>query len=300
VADRSDESNSTDNTRGMIANYLQKQGLPLTNANYALALKRNAESPGSIPGLRNMDTVTSEGDPGYTGPSRKSGGGGGGGKSAPSKPTGAVAGRQDRSDNRENAAVRGGKAQPPEQPQGGGLSSGKLDSSDLAAMLLGGGALGAGAYGVNRYMSRPNPLQVEGQPPADGPPLRVGETRPPAAPQGEVYGPPEPPYGPPPPRGTPPGMGSDGMTTAIDTAVAEPPARAPSSDGMGSGQLRAPPTVDSPVTGSVPVTQPTPAPGATAAPPTEESYLAKLRSLLGASIEAPKPGMLRPRTVPRL
>jgi hypothetical protein len=281
----------------MIANYLQKQGLPLTNANYALALKRNAESPGSIPGLRNMDTVTSAGDPGFVGPSQKRGGGGGGGKSAPSKPTGAVAGRQDRSDNRENAAVRGGKAQPPQQPPEGGLSSGKLDSSDLAAMLLGGGALGAGAYGMNRYMSRPNPLQVEGQP--GEAPLRVGETRPPAAPQGEVYGPPEPPYGPPAPRGTPPGVGSDGMTTAIDTAVAEPPARAPSSDGMGSGQLRAPPTVNSPVTGSVPVTQPTvgATPAPVAAPPTEESYLAKLRSLLGASIEAPKPGMLRPRTI---
>lgn len=120
--------------RELIAAYLNKQGMPLTNENYSLALKANAENPGTIPGLRNMEPIASPGDPGQPPAPRPRGGGGGGKKPDTRMQTGG---------EQRTERVR---PTDPNSMTGGGSEIGNPQAL-IAEILLGGAGIGGAAAG---------------------------------------------------------------------------------------------------------------------------------------------------------
>jgi len=147
------DNSTSSSPKELIAAYLNKQGMPLTNANYALALKANAENPGTITGLANMDTVTSEGDPGFVGPSKPRGGGGGGERPIPVPPI------------PPPGSPRTGETVTTTPPDG-------MSLSDIVALMLGGGAAGAAnwlrrppAVPDGKLSAAPEPPRIAGPEP---------------------------------------------------------------------------------------------------------------------------------------
>lgn len=148
-------------SKQLILNYLASKGVPATPRNYnsanLAALRENAATPGTVSGLRNMEPVSSAGDPGM--PAAKPKGGGSSDKPAASRrvePTGIVAGRQDRSDNLENARVMHGGATSEDGSNSWLLPLIMLGGPSLAAAILGGGKLlrGASGSGANAAPAR--------------------------------------------------------------------------------------------------------------------------------------------------
>jgi hypothetical protein len=144
------EATAPSGSAELIAAYLNKQGLPLTNANHALALKANAENPGTIAGLRNMEPISSPGDPGYSGPPAPGRGAAGGGAKKPASGADARGATKFPS----NSDLAAANTPPPATDGSGGLSNA------LIAEILLGGATGLGANRLMRGRGAPGAPEV--------------------------------------------------------------------------------------------------------------------------------------------
>jgi len=241
------ENSTGDSPKELIAAYLQKQGMPLTNANYALALKANSDNPGTIAGLANMEPVVSAGDPGFVGPVAPRGGGGRPLPVPPIPPPGGA------------PPIRTGETVISTPPEG-------MSLSDIVALMLGGGAAGAARWlkpatptpdgklpaapieGQRALPAPEKPLLLEGPRPGatgDAPPMAGGAPR-------TVDGPPRAGYAAPPMGGPAPPPPPNPIAAAIDRALA------PAATAVAPATAGAPPLADA-------VPPPTPAPEPTVA-----------------------------------